>query len=213
MPIDVKRTDIVKRRYNRFAPLYDLMEGIMEGKRADKWRKTLWSKIEGSRILEVGVGTGRNLPFYPKDKEIVAIDLAERMLNKAMHKAQKLDLNVKFELMDAQDLRFPDNSFDSVVASFVFCSVPDPVLGLTEIKRVVKPGGKVILLEHMLSSNRIVGFFMNLLNPVAVLTGGENINRRTVENVVKSGLILEKVTELALGIVKLVEASKPNKVK
>ena len=175
--------------------------------------KTLWSKIEGSRILEVGVGTGRNLPFYPKDKEIVAIDLAERMLNKAMHKAQKLDLNVKFELMDAQDLRFPDNSFDSVVASFVFCSVPDPVLGLTEIKRVVKPGGKVILLEHMLSSNRIVGFFMNLLNPVAVLTGGENINRRTVENVVKSGLILEKVTELALGIVKLVEASKPNKVK
>ncbi len=203
-----KLNDIVRKRYNRSAPLYDFMEGFMEGRRAEGWRRLLWSKAEGTNILEVGIGTGRNFPFYPPYVQITAIDFAEKMLERARRKAAKKGLKVKLELMDVQNLSFPDNTFDTVLASFVFCSVPDPVRGLTEIKRVCKPKGKVVLLEHVLSANRIVAWFMNLFNPVAVRMGGENINRRTVDNVAKSGLAVEQVTDLAAGIVKLIEARK-----
>ena len=111
--------------------------------------------------------------------------------------------------MDVQNLGFGDNTFDSIVASLVFCSVPDPVHGLMEIKRVCKSAGKVVLIEHVISESRTLAWFMNLLNPLMVIMGGENINRRTVENVAESGLIVERVTDLAAGIFKLIEARKP----
>ncbi|GAI32981.1 unnamed protein product, partial [marine sediment metagenome] len=76
--------------------------------------------------------------------------------------------------MDVQDLEFQDNTFDSIAASFVFCSVPDPVRGLTELERVCKPGGKVVLLEHVLSANRVLAWLMNLINPIVVRTMGPN---------------------------------------
>jgi ubiquinone/menaquinone biosynthesis C-methylase UbiE len=104
-------------------------------------------------------------------------------------------------LGDVQALEFPTNSFDAVVGTFVFCSVPDPVLGLSEIRRVVKPGGQVLLLEHMRSENQIVGRLMDILNPLVVRMMGANINRRTVENVQESGLVLEKVENLGMGSV------------
>lgn len=203
-----KPDDIARIRYNRFAPFYDTVEGLMESFGAAEWRKLLWSKIEGTDILEVGVGTGRNFPFYPPGVKITAIDFAEKMLARARKKAAKQKLSLKLEIMDVQNLSFEDNTFDSMIASFVFCSVPDPVRGLMEIKRVCKPGGKILLLEHVLSDNRTIAWFMNRLNPIMVRMGGENINRRTVENVTKSGLIVEHVTDLAAGIVKLIEARK-----
>jgi ubiquinone/menaquinone biosynthesis C-methylase UbiE len=94
----------------------------------------------------------------------------------------------------------------SQVATFVFCSVPIPIKGLEEIKRVCKPCGKVLLLEHVLSANRVLAFLMNLVNPLVVRAMGPNINRKTVENVANSGLKVEKVTDLAVGIFKLIEA-------
>lgn len=200
--------DLVRKRYNRFAPIYDAVEGFMEDSGASGWRELLWSKINGRELLELGVGTGRNFPFYPADVRITAVDFAEKMLDRAMKKAKKQGLSVKLELMDVQDMDFKDNTFDCAVASFVFCSVPDPVRGLKEIARVCKPEGKVVLLEHVLSNRRAIARFMNLLNPVAVALGGENINRRTEENVVKSGLAIERVTDLAAGIVKIIEARK-----
>ena len=108
--------------------------------------------------------------------------------------------------MDVQNLSFEDNTFDTVAATFVFCSVPDPVKGLMEVRRVCKPEGKVLLLEHVLSANNILAFLMNLVNPIVVSTMGPNINRKTVENVANSGLRVEKVTDLAAGIFKLIEA-------
>jgi ubiquinone/menaquinone biosynthesis C-methylase UbiE len=184
------------------------MEGFMEISRNSRWRQLLWSKVEGKKILEVGVGTGKNFPFYPKDAEVTAIDLSEQMLARARDKAQKQGIKVNLARMDIQKLEFADNVFDTVVSTFVFCSVPDPVLGLTEVKRVNKPGGKIILLEHVISANRIIGSFMNLANPVVVRMMGANINRQTVENVRISGLAVEKVTDLAAGIFKLIEARK-----
>ena len=110
--------------------------------------------------------------------------------------------------MDVQHLEFEDDTFDTVVSAFVFCSVPDPVRGLMEVERVCKPGGKVVLLEHVLSANRILGWLMNLANPLVVRVVGANINRRTVENVSQSALVVEQVTELWAGIFKLIEARK-----
>ncbi len=203
-----KATEIAKRRYNRIAPLYDPMESLIERSRYSKWRQLLWSKVEGTYILEVGVGTGKNFPYYPANAEIIALDFSEKMLKRAKDRASKQELKVRLQQMDVQHLEFEDNSFDTVVASFVFCSVPDPVRGLMEVERVCKPGGKVVLLEHVLSANRIMGLLMNLANPLVVRMMGVNINRRTVDNVVISGLLAEKVTDLVAGIFKLIEARK-----
>ncbi len=180
----------------------------MERFRFARWRKLLWSKVEGGRILEVGVGTGKNFAFYPPGSEIVAIDFSERMIKRARKRAVRQDVAVTLHQMDVQNMSFPDASFDTVVATFVFCSVPDPAQGLREVVRICKPGGKVILLEHMISANRILAVLMNLLNPIVVRIAGANINRRTVQNVRNSGLVVERVTDLRPRIVKLIEARK-----
>ncbi len=203
-------TEAARRRYNRIAPVYDFMESLVERSRYSKWREMLWSKAEGNNILEVGVGTGKNFPYYPGDAEITAIDFSEKMLSRAREKANKQRVKARLRQMDVQNLEFEDNTFDTVVASFVFCSVPDPVRGLKEVERVCKPGGKVLLLEHVLSANRALAWFMNLVNPLIARTMGPNINRRTVENVGNSGLMVEQVTDLAAGIFKLIEARKHN---
>ncbi len=203
-----RATELAKRRYNRIAPLYDLMEGLIETSRYSKWRELLWSKVEGTNILEVGGGTGKNFPHYPADTEITAVDFSEKMLKRAKDKASKQKVKVHLQQMDVQNLDFKDNTFDTVVASFVFCSVPDPIRGLREVERVCKSGGKVVLLEHVLSANRILGWLMNLANPLVVRIIGANINRRTVENVTKSSLVVEQVTDLGAGIFKLIEARK-----
>ena len=203
-----KATELAKRRYNRIAPLYDFMESLIEGSRYSKWRELLWSKVEGINVLEVGVGTGKNFPYYPEAAEITAVDFSDRMLKRAKDRASKQKMKVRLKQMDVQNLDFKDNTFDTVVASFVFCSVPNPVRGLMEIERVCKPKGKVVLLEHVLSANRIMAWLMNLANPLVVRMMGANINRRTVENVSKSGLAVEQVTDLGAGIFKLIEARK-----
>ncbi len=203
-----KATEAAKRRYDRIAPIYDLMEGIAERSRYSHWRKLLWDKVEGENILEVGVGTGKNFPYYPPGANMVAIDFSGKMLDRAREKAVREGVRVDLQQMDVQNLQFADNTFNTVVASFVFCSVPDPVHGLKELRRVVKPGGKVVLLEHVLSANKVIAWFMNLVNPVVVRLMGPNINRETVRNVARSGLKVERVTDLAAGIFKLIEARK-----
>ena len=200
-----KVTEVTRKRYNRIAPIYDFMEGLVERSRYSVWRELLWSRVEGNRILEVGVGTGKNFPYYPATAEITAIDFSEKMLSRAGQKAKKQGIGIGLQQMDAQNMSFEDDTFDTVVATFVFCSVPDPIKGLKEIGRVCKPGGKVLLLEHVLSANRILAFLMNLINPMVVRTMGPNINRKTAENVANSGLKVEKVTDLAVGIFKLIE--------
>lgn len=208
MSTERKATEIAKRRYNRIAPFYDFMESLIERSRYSKWRDLLCSKVEGHRILEVGVGTGKNFPYYPTDAEITAIDFSEKMLNRAKNRASQQKVKVHLQQMDVQNLEFENNTSDTVIASFVFCSMPEPIRGLIEVERVCKPGGKIVLLEHVLSANRILSWLMNLANPLVVRIIGSNINGQTVENVIKTGLVVEQVTDLGAGIFKLIEARK-----
>ncbi len=211
MEIKDKATQVVRRRYDSIAPIYDYAMHIIERGQSNNWRSLLWNKVEGKEILEVGAGTGLNFLYADAVKHnITAIDLSQGMLKRARLKAAIAKLQVTLLQMDVQNLQFQDNNFDSVIGSFLFCSVPDPLLGLTEIKRVCKPNGRVILLEHGLSENLILAWLMNIASPlVAWLTGAEYINRRIEKSMTQAGLQLENVTKLdRTGIFKLVEARK-----
>jgi len=197
--VDDKATIQTKSRYNRIAPVYDLMEAVLERFVFRQWRKKLWSQVSGERVLEVGVGTGKNLPCYPRGVQMTAVDLSEGMLAQARRRVQELDTQVDLALMDAQRLAFPDAAFDAAVATFVFCSVPDAVLGLRELGRAVRPGGRILLLEHVRVNKPLIGRLMDLLDPLVLRLMGPHINRRTVENVRKAGLEIERVEELVSG--------------
>ncbi len=198
----------IKKRYNRIAPYFDAMEAIMEGLFFKTWRKKLWSKVEGYHILEVGVGTGKNFEFYPIEAQLTAIDFSEKMLKQALHNKHRKGVTVALDLMDIQSLAFADNSFDTVIGSFVFCSVPLPVKGLKELYRVCRPGGQLLLLEHVISSNTFIAKLMNIINPVILTLIGANINRNTVKNVKACGFSSVRIDERSGPIIKLIEARK-----
>jgi len=198
----------IKKRYDRIAPYFDGIEAVMEGLFFKSWRKRLWAKVDGHHVLEVGVGTGKNFDYYPKDARVTAIDFSDEMLKQARHKKDRKQVSVELDLMDVQSLFYADNSFDTVIASFVFCSVPAPVKGLKELYRVCKPGGQVLLLEHVISSRPFLAWLMNLLNPVVVRLFGANINRNTVKNVQSCGFATVRVDEQSGDMIKLIEARK-----
>lgn len=201
-------SDKIKKRYDRIAPYFDGIEAMMEGLVFRNWRKRLWEKVDGYHILEVGVGTGKNFDYYPKNARITAIDFSPEMLKLAKRNKDRKKVDVELELMDVQSLYFANNSFDAVVGSFVFCSVPSPMKGLKELYRVCKPGGQMLLLEHVLSSRPFMASIMNLLNPLVVRLVGANINRKTVKNVQACNFSSVLVDERSSDVIKLIEARK-----
>jgi len=204
--VGARATERTRARYDRIAPAYDRMETFME-RRYSSWRQRVWSLVVEPKVLEVGVGTGKNMPYYPPDVQVTAVDLSPRMLERARARAKQLGIEVTLLEMDAQALQFPDASFDSAIATFVFCSVPDPVLGLQEVARVVNPGGRIVLLEHVRAANRLLGALMDIADPLVSRLMGPHISRRTVDNVRLADLTLERVEDLgARGIFKLIVA-------
>lgn len=185
-----------RARYDRLARSYDRIEGGIESRRFQHWRRILWDRVRGACVLEVGVGTGKNIVYYPPHASVTGIDLSPKMLERAKQEAARRASPVTLRLADAQRLPFPDESFDAVVATFVFCSVPDPVRGLCEARRVFKPGGQLVLLEHVLSTHRLIRPLMRIANPLVVRLMGANINRETVRNVERAGFQVRRVEYL-----------------
>ena len=206
MTNEPSNSHLTRKRYDRLAPFYDLLEAPMERLRFASWRGRLKDRISGEYALEAGVGTGKNLPFYPKNVKMTAIDLSPRMLDRARQKGVPLGLNVDFHEMDVQNLDFEDHVFDTVFATFLFCSVPGPVLGLRELRRVCKPKGRLLLLEHMRPGNPFLGRLFDLLNPAVVRMMGANINRRTVKNIQEAGWKIRLEERLSSDIVRWIEA-------
>ena len=194
----VEETTIIQNRYNRNARFYDIMETLIEKWHYSKWRKKYFSPLKG-KILEVGIGTGKNIEYINADAKVTGIDFSEKMLEKAYQKlARSKRKNINLKQMNVEKLYFDDNSFDYVMTSSVFCSVPDPVKGLKEIKRVLKSKGKLIMVEHVLSNNRSIAFFENLFNPLVRFFTGVNINRNTKQNIINSSLKITNEENLGL---------------
>ncbi len=205
--VDDDATALARARYQRISKIYDRMETLME-RRSRPWREKLWQLVTGPRVLEVGVGTGKNIPFWPLNCKITAIDLTPGMLELAHQRAKSLNRqSEELCLGDVQRLEFPSGVFDTVVSTFVFCSVPDPIKGLMEIRRVIRPGGRVLFLEHVRINRPVIGTLMDILAPLIVRLNGANINRRTVENIRMAGLQIERVDDLdKMGMFKLIFA-------
>lgn len=180
----------IKKRYNRVSGIYDMMDKMIK----EEWRKDLLSQVSG-KVLEAGVGTGANISYYPEDiQSLTGVDFSKGMLKVAKEKGEnkRLPYPVELEEADIQNLPFADNTFDSIVSTCVFCSVPDPVKGLKELRRVCKPEGRIYMLEHMRSENKVAGVVMDVFNPLTVRLWGANINRETLKNIENAGLQFEK---------------------
>ena len=171
--------------YDRNAAVYDKVLSPVQ-KTLSKWRRRLLKDAHG-KTLEIGIGTGKSLSDYPKGVLITGIDSSENMLKYARKRANGYNNIEELLIMDAENLMFPDNTFDTVVSSCVFCSINNPVKALSEIKRVCKITGTVYLLEHVRSKNKVIGKIMDILNPISFALYGDNINRRTYDNLIEAG--------------------------
>jgi phosphatidylethanolamine/phosphatidyl-N-methylethanolamine N-methyltransferase len=161
----------VRRAYDLYSPVYDFVfKKIFEPGRIAAVR--LVNASPPRRILEVGIGTGQNLPLYPRDVSLVGIDLSEGMLRKAQEKVEDLRMpNVILKVMDASSLDFGDAEFDATLATYVISAVPDPVAVLREMRRVTKPGGTIVILNHFRSGNPVMRQIEDVLAPVCAHLG------------------------------------------
>jgi phosphatidylethanolamine/phosphatidyl-N-methylethanolamine N-methyltransferase len=155
-----------QRTYDRIAPLYDLLDGIYERSWKRKLRAELFRHARG-RILDAGVGTGCNMPFYPAESEVVGVDTSEQMLGRARQRARELGREVSLRPMNLLSLDFPDASFDTVAVTFVLLCLPDELQepALRELRRVTKPDGRVLLLDYRMSEKPGLRLWMRCLSP------------------------------------------------
>jgi len=171
LSVTAVENDFVANVYEKLASVYDIMFGpVLHPGRVDAIQRM--GIKPGDRVLEVGVGTGINAALYPRDCSVTGIDLSAPMLEKARDRiARKGVRNVQVMQMDAADLKFADNTFDIVYAPYVISVVPDPVAVTREMRRVCRPGGRIIILNHFLSSNSMVARVERVISPATVHIG------------------------------------------
>src|SRR5689334_11548711 len=163
--------EYMERVYNRYSGIYDFLFGkVFQSGR--EMGPELLDLFPSAQVLEVGVGTGLSLPVLPRNIDLTAIDLSEKMLEKAKERSESLGLKrVNFRKMDATNLDFPNASFDRVFAAYFISTVPDPVRVVHEMKRVCKPGGYLVFLNHFYSDNAFLRIFEKVLSPLFYRVG------------------------------------------
>lgn len=196
-----------QQKWDAAAGLFDLMGGHGPEKRWKPHKERLFSAMDG-KVLFLAVGTGLDIPCFPPGRQIVGIDISPKMLEKAKPRVQAYPGRMTIRQMDVHEMDFADGSFDQVYTSCTFCSVPDPVKGLSAIRGVLKPGGALRMFEHTGSRCFPFGLMLNLVNPVCRNLGPE-LNRDTVANVRAAGFDIRKVTNIFLDVVKTIEAAAP----
>jgi ubiquinone/menaquinone biosynthesis C-methylase UbiE len=169
-------------------------------------KQRLFSKMRGSTLM-VAAGTGLDFKFFPPNLHVIAIDISPKMLERAARKATSYVGSIELRQMDVCALEFPDSTFDTIATAFTFCSVPEPIIGLRELRRVLKPDGQLIMFEHVRSAIGPIGLFMDIMTPLCSRVG-PHLNRDTVGNVQKAGFRLRRVENVYLDVVKIIEAVK-----
>jgi ubiquinone/menaquinone biosynthesis C-methylase UbiE len=197
-------------RYERIAPFYDLLDLPFERGRYRKLRPLLFERLSG-RILDAGIGTGRNIPYYPRGAAVVGIDQSPAMLALAGRRRAKLDASVDLRRMDVTRLDFPDSCFDAAVATFLFCVLPEDLQepALRELGRVVKPGGPIRLLEYVRPTGKIRRAIARMWEPWMAWAYGAGFDRDTEKHIPKTGLRVRESRFVAGDLVKLIEATSP----
>ncbi|MGE5271895.1 MAG: class I SAM-dependent methyltransferase [Thiohalocapsa sp.] len=194
-------------RYERIAPFYDLLDLPFERRRYQALRPLLFQGLDG-RLLDAGVGTGRNCEFYPAAADVTGIDLSPAMLARAARRCPTLAAAGRLKCMDVTALDFPDRSFDAAVATFLFCVLPDAlqVPALRELGRVVKPGGTIRLLEYVRPRGTVRRLLSRLWQPWVAWAYGASFDRQTERHIPEAGLELVESRYVVEDLVKLLTA-------
>lgn len=194
-----------RRWWDRRAAGYDWRVGWFERHLLDDGRAWVGAQASGE-VLEVAVGSGRNLPFYPEGVRLTGVDLSPAMLQVARDRARRLGLAVELREADAQALPFPDASFDTVVCTLSLCTIPDDRRAVAEMYRVLRPGGRLVLLDHVRSTNRLLVAVQWL---VSRLSRRDHLLRRPLEHVHAQGFAVERRQRSKAGVIERVTARKP----
>ncbi len=202
-----KETERVRGIYDASATQYDREIAFSENLLFGSGRSWACSQTQG-QVLEIAIGTGRNLPFYPSHVEITGIEISPAMLEIARQRVQILGRQVDLVIGDAQALPFPDQHFDTVLCTLALCSIPDERLAIAEVWRVLRPSGRFVALEHVRSPNILIRGLEYLLNPLTVWTQADHLLREPAEAVQKVGFTIEHLERQKLGIVERLIARK-----
>jgi ubiquinone/menaquinone biosynthesis C-methylase UbiE len=204
----MNETDRVRRIMDKEAPRYDRQMNFCDRRLFPGGREWIVGGAEGD-ILEIAVGSGRNLPLYPAGTKLTAVELSPEMLKLAREKADAAAAEVDLRLGDAQALDFPDQSFDTIVCCLALCTIPDPNRAVREAHRVLRPGGSFRALEHVRSPGRIVRGIQRAIDPLSVRFAGDHVVREPLEYLRPAGFEIEQLDRSKWGIVERVVARKP----
>ena len=196
-------------KYSNASKLYDLIEWPMEQLLFKRLRREAVALAKG-KVLEVGAGTGKNFPYYDRNSVVLtAIDFSEGMLEFAQKKKAQLEWD-RLELlkMDIENMTFEDESFDCIVSTFVFCTVPHPVQGLKEVYRVLKPQGKAIFLEHMKSRHKLINIFLWMMNFFSTRRLGTSMLRETQKSIEEAGFEIRSMECKLFDVIRLIVVTK-----
>lgn len=200
-------TERVRGIYDTMAQRYDRVMGVWEKLLFGDGRAWVCRQAHGD-VLEVAMGTGRNLPLYPRDIHLTGIELSPAMLAIAQTRAQQVGRAADLRLGDAQALDFPDASFDTVVCTLALCTIPDDRAAVAETIRVLRPGGRLLWLEHVRSPLRPVRAVERLLEPLCLRTEADHLMREPLDYLAGAEVEIERVERSRWGIVERLAARK-----